>query len=288
MRKLIALCAASLFFKAEAVIILVHGTFATDSLWCCPTGDFYTKLEEEARTLGEKVIPFTWSGKLSHKARLRAAESLARVIVSYATEKITLIGHSHGGNVITLASQLLHEELVSPVAGQEKQNLFLKAHKNLSSYKGSLMQRNPSKEYLIDHAYLLATPIDMKLYAPNMKVIKYVCNLYSKKDHIQTVLGWYTRCIATRERVVNLQVIIEHTEIQKHPSHFQMRHPIIAQWILSIPFKCIEDKTISFEHFSWGHDGIIYLDKYNKPYYQVVKKMPPAILTPLPSTLSAA
>ncbi len=255
------------------VVILVHGTFATDALWCGPKGDFYKILEEEARMFDEKVVSFTWSGKLSHIARIQAAEALAKVILSYTTEKITLIGHSHGGNVINLTSQLLAPLDDTQASKNEKDPFFL-AQNSIMSYRSTLLQQNStSKEYLIDHVYLLATPIHLKRYAPNMKIIKHLCNLYSKKDIVQTVLGFYSRCINKLERVVNLQVIIEHEEVNKHPSHCQMRHPLIAQWILSIPFKCIEDKCISFENFSWTDDGILYFDKYNKPYYQSLKKV---------------
>lgn len=255
------------------VIILVHGTFATEALWCYPKGDFYKILEEEARLIDEKVVSFTWSGKLSHTARIQAAEALAKVILSYATEKITLIGHSHGGNVINLTSQLL-ASLEDPQAPKNEKDPLAQAQNSITSYRSTLVQHSTSsKEYLIDHVYLLATPINMKRYAPHMKVIKHLCNLYSKKDIVQTVLGFYGRCINKLERVVNLQVIIEHEEVNKHPSHCQMRHPLIAQWILSIPFKFIENKSISFENFSWTDDGILYFDKYNKPYYQIMKKV---------------
>lgn len=264
MNKPTALALLLWFSSLYSVVIVVHGTFATEELWHCPTGDFYKKLEEEALLLGEKVMPFSWSGKLNHKARLQAAESLAHVILEYAHQKITLIGHSHGGNVINLASQLLAQE---PALQEE---LFVKMHKNIIPQHKSLPIE---KEYLIDYVYFLATPIDTKCYPPNMKVIKHLCNFYSKKDWIQSVFGLYKRRITNAERVVNLQVIIHHDTIKKHPSHGQMHHPLIAQWILSIPFRLIDDKVTGFEQFSWMHDGTVYFDTYNKPYYQPAKKL---------------
>lgn len=96
----------------QSVVILVHGSLAIDEEWCRPGGEFYETLEKEATTLGHKLVPFAWSGKLNLKARRQGAEALAKIILSYPqSETIILIGHSHGGNVINLASQLLNDPM---------------------------------------------------------------------------------------------------------------------------------------------------------------------------------
>jgi hypothetical protein len=95
--------------SVRAVVILVHGTFGADSSWCRPGGDFYNNLEAECAVINQHLIPFTWTGALSNRARVQAAEALARVVLSYPDdEEQTLIGHSHGGNVIAIATQLLN------------------------------------------------------------------------------------------------------------------------------------------------------------------------------------
>ena len=102
----------SIFFLAplHPVVIIVHGTYAITSTWCRPGGAFFDELEKQAEKEGEVVVPFSWSGKNSHKARIRGAESLAKLLLSYPKkEKITILGHSHGGNIINLVSQMIHQ-----------------------------------------------------------------------------------------------------------------------------------------------------------------------------------
>lgn len=94
--------------------IFVHGTFASPQ---SADADFISAL---SRTYKEKVVQFDWSGPSggpsgvraedSPKARRNAGERLAAFINSYQLaegEKINVIGHSHGGNVIKEASRRL-------------------------------------------------------------------------------------------------------------------------------------------------------------------------------------
>jgi len=98
--------------RAHAVIILVHGSFATLSTWWKPHGPFYDELEKQAAGFKQKVISFSWSGIPQDAQIISGAEALAKTILSYpADEEIILIGHSHGGNVINFASHLLHDWL---------------------------------------------------------------------------------------------------------------------------------------------------------------------------------
>ncbi len=69
--------------------------------------------------LGNKtaITSFEWSGKLSDKARTMAAHDLAKFVMENRKEgePISLIGHSHGGNVAIEASNILVDEYgVSP------------------------------------------------------------------------------------------------------------------------------------------------------------------------------
>ena len=112
MKKVITFFLLLTFFSQTlcAVVILVHGTFALHANWCSPGGDFYEELEKQAREINQKIVPFLWSGALGSSAKIRAGHALSKLILSYPdNEEIILIGHSHGGNVINVASQLLNE-----------------------------------------------------------------------------------------------------------------------------------------------------------------------------------
>jgi hypothetical protein len=101
----LSFCFSFFYQSLCAITFLVHGTFAKDETWFKSGGDFYTTYS--SLLTNEHLISFTWSGKLSHEERLVAAHDLSKKIISYYSDEVTVIGHSHGGNVINLASHLL-------------------------------------------------------------------------------------------------------------------------------------------------------------------------------------
>lgn len=203
----IAAFSLTIFFNTynHTVFIIIHGTWGSEAAWYTPEGDFFTSLEATAQMEKAAVIPFCWSGSNNYEARNKAAKNLSKLIESYdAHTKIILIGHSHGGNVALLASQLL------------------------STHKISII-------------YTLGTPITTSIY-PNMNNIKYCYNLFSFEDLIQTVLGLFKREHAMHERIRNIRVILNGTEpdhtqlhhaaigtwlpyIHSHVMRFEQKHP---------------------------------------------------------------
>jgi len=287
--------------KLNSVIILVHGTFAINQDWYKPNSDFYIELEQQAKLQNQNLVPFSWAAENNYKSRLTAAEILAKLILSYPeNETIILIGHSHGGNVINLASQLLNdpmdqlmedddsetlyaelEELINAaydtiVLGKTKSfilnfdlktylehlekllpsnlrnddyleniKLIIQTYENINKEKSKkihLKSPPPSKEYLIEDVFLLATPIDEDIYAPDMFIIKNVYNLYSSADLVQPVLGYYKRTLPKHERIRNLQATIKTKEKIINPSHSDFHDSTIAKSLLSIPDK-IKDQN---------------------------------------------
>ncbi len=110
--------------NAKSAVILVHGSFATFSEWCTPKGDFYKELEKSAKLFNQKLISFSWSGKPTNIEIIKGAHSLSKVILSYPeNEEIILIGHSHGGNVINFASQLLFDPIEDMMENQTPQEI---------------------------------------------------------------------------------------------------------------------------------------------------------------------
>lgn len=250
----------------QALVILVHGTFSCEENWCKPNGKFYTILEKQACFLNHKLVPFTWSGSLSHKARVQAAECLARIILSYEDEPIIVVGHSHGGNIINLASQVLSEiNEVTPSIFPSGTAVFLQAYRNTVSKSSTIKKK---KNYIIERVYLLGTPIDQKNYAPNMKIIEHLYNFYSPKDSIQTVLGSYSRCIQKLERAINFQITLHNGIESYHPSHEQMHDPLIAQWILSIPYQLKKLKKGGFEDFQEQNHSTIHFTLEDPPMFE--------------------
>lgn len=82
--------------------ILVHGTFAADASWTSTESDLSRALLASGQI---DVESFRWSGSNSGVARAKAGRELAAIIASrneqYTT--VSVVGHSHGGNVIRQA-----------------------------------------------------------------------------------------------------------------------------------------------------------------------------------------
>ena len=216
------------YSNLHPVIILVHGTFASNATWYRPWGEFYTVLFKSAAKQGEVLVPFQWSGSLSDRAREDAAQSLAALVLSYPdSEKIILIGHSHGGNVINITSNLI-----------ESSHLFLKAKKN------------HKKKKLIDQVFLLATPVsEESFYTPCMNVIGHVYNLYSIGDLIQKSGGFYDQTYERKNRLINVLVKMARSGEfgSDDPTHDKMHSPQIAHSLLTLPVQLDHDeKTVWF------------------------------------------
>jgi Alpha/beta hydrolase family len=91
--------------------ILVHGTFASDAPWTHPDSALSQRL---ARDRSISLRQFNWSGRNSGVARYKAAGALADLVRSLQDDydAISLVAHSHGGNIVRLA---LESDGVRPV-----------------------------------------------------------------------------------------------------------------------------------------------------------------------------
>jgi len=198
--------------RADHVIFVIHGTWASTAQWATAEGDFFkalehcaqenkNKLESELETALEKihhkkthVVPFTWSGKKNHAQRQQAAKNLVKIMQSYPQDtQFTLVAHSHGVNVSLLASEYL---------GQEPAD----------------------KQRAISTLYALGGPIKETRYAPNMDIIKHVYNLFSFGDIVQPVFNKWQRVFNPHERIANLAVTIEGQE----PKHSELHSPLVG------------------------------------------------------------
>jgi hypothetical protein len=102
-----------------------------------------------AAAIGIEAADFTWSGENHHAARVQEAVRLARTLASHlgggrdrsagagaalaAKERVLLVGHSHGGQLFAILSQLLaqahgYEELVHAAAARGEDVQVLEEH----------------------------------------------------------------------------------------------------------------------------------------------------------------
>ena len=77
-------------------ILVIHGTYATESIWWRENSEFAARLDESLRQRGSTarcwahaalgVPPYTWSGLNSETARLRAADELVAYLLILETD----------------------------------------------------------------------------------------------------------------------------------------------------------------------------------------------------------
>ena len=99
-----------------SLVVLIHGTGASNAGWYRETDHehfkgFLSFAEHETYTTNSAVdlISFGWTGNNTIEDRLTASETLVQCIKQIADryDSITLIGHSHGGNIAFAASNTL-------------------------------------------------------------------------------------------------------------------------------------------------------------------------------------
>src|SRR5262249_11295340 len=87
--------------------LLVHGTWARNESWWQPGGSFHNYLFTQVLSdLYAAPDRFDWSGGYSDAARSIAANDLRQWLSSHGAIDPLVMGHSHGANVVMLATQL--------------------------------------------------------------------------------------------------------------------------------------------------------------------------------------
>lgn len=279
------------------VVVIVHGSFAVTKAWWRPGGYFFNIVEEQAKTLGHKVVPFAWSGKPTDQEIRQAGQNLLRLLVSYPPqERIILIGHSHGGNIINVATNLLND-YVKEVFATSKPQTALQAMANFENPETSILQNgepfdlsattkkqeivNPVNplvtvpiliSYPIEKIYLLGTPVSTK-YMPSMGVVGALINLFSEGDLIQPVVGLYSRCYPLQDRLSNIQVALWEKEKVVNPGHSALHNSVIARWILHIPERLVQTCEGNFNQFCYAANGHILFSDKDCPIYCVRKEL---------------
>ncbi len=90
-----------------------------------------------ASATGVESVGFTWSGENHHAARVQEAVRLTRALALHSAtglgNRVLLVGHSHGGQLFALLSQLIarsrgYEELVAAAAARGEDVAVLEEH----------------------------------------------------------------------------------------------------------------------------------------------------------------
>jgi len=90
--------------KSETAVI-THGTWAADSDWYRPGGDFYDALKSRRPDLHVHDESFRWTGAYSSRARKADAVLLQQWIPDQGLNAPDFFAHSHGGTVAHLATK---------------------------------------------------------------------------------------------------------------------------------------------------------------------------------------
>jgi len=132
---------------------IIHGTWAEQETWWRWPSDLPQYIESLSHDFYKGNDAFKWSGDNTMEARESAARQLIAWLRTHPAKRVTLIAHSHGGNVAFKASQL------------DEANIH------------------------IHHLMLLGTPIRDD-YKPNMRCIDQITNVYSERDTVQWLGTW--------------------------------------------------------------------------------------------------
>ncbi len=91
--------------RKSRTAVITHGTFAADSDWYQPGGDFYDALAAKRPDLHVHDQSFKWTGAYSHSARRADAVLLNQWIEDQGLAIPDFFAHSHGGTVAHLATK---------------------------------------------------------------------------------------------------------------------------------------------------------------------------------------
>ena len=91
--------------QSSHTITIAHGTFAANSPWYQPpNGDFFAFIKTLRGDLYDQNDFFFWTGGYSDAARSDGANLLVQWVNGHSDQGLDLMGHSHGANVILLAT----------------------------------------------------------------------------------------------------------------------------------------------------------------------------------------
>jgi hypothetical protein len=92
--------------RRPQTLLLVHGTWASDSEWYQPGGSFHSFIKPQRADLYDQPDFFHWSGGYSDGARDQGAADLVQWVNDRNESGLDVMAHSHGANVLMKATTL--------------------------------------------------------------------------------------------------------------------------------------------------------------------------------------
>lgn len=268
--------------RPDGLVIIVHGTFSPGARWSMPGGNFYDEVAAQANALGYHTIPYNWSGENTIEARLRAAHGFASLLLSYPPNKTLIaVGHSHGGTVIGLATELLalardtKNKRTASIQAMTHRFIKIKGpwahypHYEKPSYIEKLLEKIvddleaqtndlrvvwSSTTPRLQTVFFLGTPISKAWLKPDFTIIGKLISLYSVGDYVQSLVG--ERTFASQPQIRNLRLTLD----KKNPSHEELHAPLVGRWLLSLD----SDKILC--------DGVLALEQNQTPLFMPMLK----------------
>ncbi len=97
----------------DSMTVIIHGTFSMNSAWYQPDGDFHEYIRTQVyQDVYSGQDFFFWSGRYAATENglrniwRQAARKLASWVNAHPATTLRLIAHSHGNNVVNMATQL--------------------------------------------------------------------------------------------------------------------------------------------------------------------------------------
>lgn len=321
--------------SVSATVFVTHG-LGIQGISYYQNSSYIDLIRESASEIGHEVVCIPWldvahpdkgfAGILPQE-RIRCAAVMAKAILDKikAGEKIILVGHGYGGQVMACATRLLNPEnhtltdsfiyeliyaiknygeqddeptraisagaflngvilgwriskaVFDAVASSSlvnhglvkfiKQNLSLKfteetkaawnqAFKDVQNYIKKNFKTGFDCEKSIHMIYSIGTLFSGDMaFLPDMKVVNFHVNFYSKSDSIVRYAG--KRLSPAHPHSTNLSVLFEPTKsyAPKHPEF--CGNLLMGRWILLVPQVLKDKKLGGFDSFAWGASGII-------------------------------
>ncbi len=267
----------------KEAIFIVHGTFGAQSEWYQEKGNFFQKLFSTIKktksddtnfldiTSEVCLIPFTWSGKWSHTARIKAAKALALSFLEYDVRAI--IAHSEGCSVATIACQflsraalegsmleqmivvegILDEAFLTDIPPYTITKRYIEESKivrsiiynSLEEIKQAFQEKEPlrgrKEKMRVPYAFYLASPVRQQYsYIPPYTCIEKLLHLYAPNDLAQTLGGILEATFPLNDQTANIAVYFapspEKIQEKRPANHCSLHSPSIAPWLLKLPF----------------------------------------------------
>lgn len=112
------------------IVYLVHGTFSPNAEWIEPNSPLAVRIKESLPQ-NSAVHKFVWDGRNSFRSRREAANHLSdqinNFLDTYASGKVHIVAHSHGGNIALLAvQQIVQNDRIASLCTIGTPFIFLK------------------------------------------------------------------------------------------------------------------------------------------------------------------